>query len=261
MRRVRSNIEILVPRLHAYGYQFGYAWVIEHQGYDPDLVTTVAENEAHRPSVPWRPPLPDVHKRLAELEQVVGGPIPLSLRVWHEVVGQVNFVGKLPVRWGYTPGTSEFYQAMKVSPAQYQPSSLDESSNFEWGEGEDNIWANSRAFFKRYPPLDPLYVFSLEEAMDEMGLQLANRQHYPRLSVPIAPDVAFKYWEAGGGQYGISAPNAAIDGKLEVEWHNLTFVEYLRLCFRWAGLPELAYFTTEQGQAELQQLTEGLLPF
>jgi len=50
------------------------------------------------------------------------------------------------------------------------------------------------------------------------------------------------------------------DGKLEVEWHDTTLVEHLRRCFRWAGLPELAYFAEERGKEELQALTEGLLP-
>lgn len=112
IRRARFNIETLIPRLRAGGYQFGYGWVTEQQDYDPDLVATVAHLEAQRPSVPWISPPPDVHERLAELEQLIGGPLPLSLRAWYEVAGQVNFVGELPARWGFTPEAIAWRQAM-----------------------------------------------------------------------------------------------------------------------------------------------------
>lgn len=58
----------------------------------------------------------------------------------------------------------------------------------------------------------------------------------------------------------VAVPNGAVDGELLGEGHDTTFVNYLRICFRWAGLPGLAYFATERGKVELQHLTEGLLP-
>jgi hypothetical protein len=79
-------------------------------------------------------------------------------------------------------------------------------------------------------------------------------------SLEVAPDGFFKFWVSGGGPYWIAVPNAAVDGILGHEWHQTTLVNYLRICFRWAGLPELAYFAEERGKEEFQALTEGLLP-
>src|SRR5262249_986437 len=71
MTRARANIELLVPRLTSLGYRFAH----------PD-----------RAFVP-----PDSESRLLveEAEHRVG-PLPLSLRTWCEVVGEVNFMGSHP---------------------------------------------------------------------------------------------------------------------------------------------------------------------
>ncbi len=86
MRRVRHNIEALIPRLEAAGYQFGYGWVCGHAfpSGPPDPV--------------FAPPPPNVAQRLAELEARTGV-LPLSLRAFYEVVGAVNFVGEPPPAW------------------------------------------------------------------------------------------------------------------------------------------------------------------
>ncbi|HEY9296200.1 MAG TPA: hypothetical protein VIQ31_07470, partial [Phormidium sp.] len=42
----------------------------------------------------------------------------------------------------------------------------------------------------------------------------------------------------GGIPYVIEVPNASIDAPLLEELHSTTFVNYLRICFRWGGFPE-----------------------
>lgn len=96
--------------------------------------------------------------------------------------------------------------------------------------------AQERAYNQPIHLLEPLYVLPLEEAGGQVQQQLAHRQYYPHLFMPIAPDHAFKYWRAGEGRYPIFVPNAAIDGRLRLEWHDTTFVGYLRVCFRLRGL-------------------------
>ncbi len=90
MRRVRTNIELLIPRLRTVGYRFGYAWAsavnAEDVQQEPPLLGT---------------PLPDIQKRIAALEKV-GAILPLSLRAFYEIVGAVNFVGIC------TPGMDRF---------------------------------------------------------------------------------------------------------------------------------------------------------
>lgn len=50
-------------------------------------------------------------------------------------------------------------------------------------------------------------------------------------------------------------PNPTMDGLLEGEWHQTTFVNYLRICLAWAGLPGL-----DQNEEDLRRLTAGFLP-
>jgi hypothetical protein len=68
MAKARTNIDWLIERLQAIGYEF-------------------EENE-----VVFIPPQPDVHEQIASLENKAGI-IPLSLRAWYEVVGTVSLRG------------------------------------------------------------------------------------------------------------------------------------------------------------------------
>jgi hypothetical protein len=80
MRRVRHNIELLVPRLEAIGYHFGIYPDGTHPAYHPG---------------PFTPPLPNIQHRITALEALVG-PIPLSIRGFWEQVGSVDFIGYHP---------------------------------------------------------------------------------------------------------------------------------------------------------------------
>lgn len=112
--------------------------------------------------------------------------------------------------------------------------------------------------------LDPLQVCPIEE-------QLAHAQAWQDECAPsgqeagspfcvtIAPDFYVKEQVSGGGPYHILLPNAAADALLLGEWHQTTFVNYLRLCFRWGGLPGLEHAAAVP-RKDLAVLTEGLLP-
>lgn len=80
MRRVRANVEILVPRLESIGYRFGDASYLDD--YKGVLL----------------PPIPDVTERILEFESTCA-PIPLALRACCEIVGHVDFRGKAPENW------------------------------------------------------------------------------------------------------------------------------------------------------------------
>lgn len=71
VRRARSNIAQIHELLTAEGYQFARG-----------------ENAL-------RPPAPDVHEQLSEIEHAIGE-IPLSLKVWLEDVGSVDLTGSHP---------------------------------------------------------------------------------------------------------------------------------------------------------------------
>lgn len=85
MRRVRHNIELLIPRLEEMGYDFGTGFFDE--GDSPDLVAQIMED------VPiFRAPDAKTPQKVARLEHLVG-PLPLALKCWYEEVGSVNLIG------------------------------------------------------------------------------------------------------------------------------------------------------------------------
>lgn len=89
MRRVRRDIELLIPRLEALGYQF-YAHPTEYEDGDPPRLGTPGE---------------ETRAQLDEIEREFG-PLPISLRAFYEVVGAVNLVGEPPEEGeGWRDGT------------------------------------------------------------------------------------------------------------------------------------------------------------
>jgi hypothetical protein len=87
MRRVRHNIQALIPRLEERGYAFGYRWLMPEQ----------ADFAAANPPV-YGPAKGDAAARIDEFERLAGM-FPLSLRAFYEQVGTVNFVGVPPDHW------------------------------------------------------------------------------------------------------------------------------------------------------------------
>jgi hypothetical protein len=94
MRRVRHNLELLIPRLRALGYRFGAIPGGYHFGgypWDrPDATVQYWPDDRV-----FQPPPPDAARNLDELEHRVG-PLPLSLRAFYLAIGEVNLVGTHP---------------------------------------------------------------------------------------------------------------------------------------------------------------------
>jgi hypothetical protein len=83
MHRVEQNVRTISERLTLLGYRFVYP------GSDGGFFG-LRKARAHQPHVPAGPA---VRATLAALEKAAGGPIPLALRAFFEVVGEVNFNG------------------------------------------------------------------------------------------------------------------------------------------------------------------------
>jgi uncharacterized protein DUF6745 len=99
---------------------------------------------------------------------------------------------------------------------------------------------------------DPLVVFPVEEALAlcEDGVE----------SIIIASDDLHKTNISGGEPYEIEVPDLGADGKFLNERHELYFVEYLRLVFRFGGFP--GYDGIDRAlPPELARLSAGLIPF
>jgi hypothetical protein len=93
MRRVRHNLELLIPRLQTLGYRFGE---IPHA---PGYPSEIWERDFVKAYPVLQPPPPNIARLLDELEQRVGV-LPLSIRAFYQEIGGVNFIGVDP--WIHT---------------------------------------------------------------------------------------------------------------------------------------------------------------
>jgi len=98
---------------------------------------------------------------------------------------------------------------------------------------------------------DPLYVQPPEYDDEEW----ARGEYFVR----IAPDYYHKADVSGGEAYSIVLPDAAADSPLKYEWHGTTFVDYLRICFRWGGFPGFGLGGNTEPPEEVAALKAGLL--
>jgi hypothetical protein len=266
MRRARANIELLVPRLTSLGYQFAH----------PDRVFVPADEETRG--------------EVAEVERRAG-PLPLSLRVWCEEVGEVNFMGAHPKLSAYVQSkdgrqVAENFLSLLAKHGGPTPAGsgnpvqqaleasrrlLDEVvQGIKAGQPRSpGVQAGARAskellasFQRPTAPAgpdvnsDPLVFepfFAEEDGEDDEG----GGDGSEPLEVMIAPDPVHKTGHSGGGPYCIAYPDPAIDALFQGDENYGTFVEYLRECFRWGGFPGLRTSKTPPRE-ELDFLTKGL---
>ncbi len=111
MSRVRQNIERLIGRLDEIGYRFTHARSVSlrpRSKTNPFTKQPVANRtEFYREPMVFLPPSPDVGGQIAELERMAG-PLPISLRAWYEIVGEVNLMGSHPA-WPRAVDRSRVY--------------------------------------------------------------------------------------------------------------------------------------------------------
>jgi hypothetical protein len=100
---------------------------------------------------------------------------------------------------------------------------------------------------------DPLVVAGVDELLADVGSWEDDDV------LMIAPDDLHKAGTSGGDPYAMAVPTAAADAVLLNERHDLLFVDYLRLCFRYGGFP--GYEGQDDVPAEIEVLRNGLLEF
>ncbi len=174
-----------------------------------------------QPDYAFVPPEADVKFRLDTLERLTG-PLPLALRSWCELVGSVNFTGKHP-DW---PDEDDFDTARDALMVEPLVGVFDDYVYWQWACSEG--------------------MYEGEEAM-----------RYP---LSISPDEFVKAEISTGSSYEILVPNPAADAPLKNEWHDTTFLNYLRISFRWGGFPGFERYPERLRPNEaIAFLTEGLL--
>lgn len=264
MRRARYNIELLVERLQNLGFQF------------------------HDPSAVFRPTTPAQLEDLAVFEREVG-PVPLSLRAWIEQVGTVYFMGSYRRLSYYAPNTfppggfviggtggeperldfDDLLQQLSASdvvPTQMTDiftnmfEQLQEVMNSDAGDGEPGANTAEAIPEEEQTLSDPLVVDFYEVSIEAYQDWQEDYDDDRPFVASIAPDILHKSNFSGYGGYEIALPNSAADAVLlNTEWREMTFVEYLRLSFEWAGFPGLQDYENRDENV-LASLREGLLP-
>jgi len=250
MRRVRYNLELLIPRLRALGYFFAHDRL-------PDESSQSRQEREWRESLPplQTTPPPDIAEQLDLFEREVAV-LPLSLRAFYQEVGGVNFIG-----W-------------------YQEKPFEDDLVIDGWESEPPL---------EMEDFDPIFVESFRRELVEVsqdwlffpslfrddtdqifpspfrddGNQIATEENTPAegesYTIFIAPDVYLKTNTSGGSPYSIRVPDGAADTLLVNEKHRTTFVKYLRLCCSYAGLPELEKMPYHPLYKKLPDLRAGIL--
>jgi hypothetical protein len=181
MIRAKQNVETLVERLGTLGYRFLSAQRV------------------------WTPPDQASTAALDALEQQYGL-LPLSLRMWYEIVGPVDFMGTHPRLSSFDSLDKGVSRSL---PVYADPLVIDPFRS------------------------DPL-SFYLELVYEHTGEEITD----PPYGLWLAPDAIHKANHSGGGPTQIMFPNPAMDGPLiSDDWDGVLFVNYLRTCFRWGGFP------------------------
>ena len=245
MQRVDANVRTLVQRLKAMNYIFttdvgssGSPTVqigadrialddlVRNAGSMPQLggllgrmakavemlAGAAKESARHRqtPITPHVPPGARVRKEIAGFEKEFGV-LPLSLRAFYEVVGEVNLIGHHP--------------SLAPRDGQIAP--------------------------------DPLVVYGFDEGAVEYDEDDDDGE--TPSAITIAPDDLHKADTSGGDPYEMAIPDPRADGELLNERHDLFFVDYLRLCFRFGGFP--GYDGSERVPPEIATLSAALVEF
>jgi len=103
---------------------------------------------------------------------------------------------------------------------------------------------------------DPLVVYPIEAALADGDESFEDGEG----SIVVAPDDLHKSNTSGGEPYEIAIPGSGADGKLLNERHDLYFVAYLRMVFRFGGFPGYEGIDVAV-PAELAALRANLHPF
>lgn len=99
----------------------------------------------------------------------------------------------------------------------------------------------------------------LDDYLDWQEYEAEDNPGYP-YRFEFAPDSHHKSNQSGGGGYGLALPSPMADVIVEDEWHDTTFVNYLRICFQWGGFPGLEDYPDQRDEALLAHLKADLLP-
>jgi len=242
MRRVRINIELLVERLPQVGYLFGYSKVKSQippnvledlfkqdaefwNSLDPDTTGDIQKSmlqEAREDPQVWISQKPQVW-------------VPASAKALSQISQLEAMVGTLPL-------------SLQVWYSEIQ------EVNFYGSIPDTWIQSVRQDPQKQVHGFDPLYIISIQQILEQQRYFI-DKHHW---NVQLAAHEICKGDPEDQGGYRVLLPNACVDAPFLDEWHTTSFVNYLRICFRWGGLPGMEFFVIPR--EEFRYITEALLP-
>jgi len=181
-RRARQNVEVIIERLSADGYRFH------------------SNDDEQTPMTPHAPPTATAAEQADWLQERFGA-VPMTLRSWVRLVGDVWLVGTHP-QWSSSASADPLVIELEGSLHPGTASIRDYFAE-EW-----NGWREWQA----------------EDA--DAGVFV----------LPLAPDRFHKENVSGGSPYGMILPDDCVDG-LFVGGTTMPFVSYLNWVFDHGGFP------------------------
>ena len=172
------------------------------------------------PDQMWQRPDEDEKEVWARLQED-GATLPLSLAAWIERVGRVNLNGSHPAL-AAMEGEPHFH-GFYADPLMVAPDAG--WTEEEWNAARDNGTAE-------------IEVILGWNDVGKAGLYLDSQV-----------DV----------MYTVAIPASGADARVEHEWHDAHFIQYLRIAFRWGGFPGWERYS-DRPERDLALLSEGLLP-
>ncbi|HEU4783159.1 MAG TPA: hypothetical protein VFS83_07465 [Ktedonobacterales bacterium] len=224
---------------------------------------------------------PTMRDRISFIERYIGR-LPPTISAWFEIVGSVNFVGHhprwvevlpAPEPWPEGPFDSENedmpHPMYRLDPLVIAPLErsvkLRDMVGFPYGgmpPGEPVPLPSWSGF----NPLDPLRV-------DMRHLDWAEQRRASGEATDFVLCLAQNPFSKYDGEekpwlddcFMVSLPQNGVDARMsgfegrDSVWDGITFVDYLRECFRWGGFPGWARLESRPVE-DLAFLTRDLLP-
>ncbi|MFO0954642.1 MAG: hypothetical protein U0835_26460 [Isosphaeraceae bacterium] len=230
MRRVRSNVERLVQRLDQIGYEFSASRLekFDYKRRVNPFTKQIMDSKprAFRRPMVFCPPGPETAALVDRIEMAVGG-LPLSLRAWLEIVGEVDLRGSHP-GW---PGRHN--QAIYPDPLVM----VSAEKFFTWLKEEIQ--------YKEQYSLDP-QQWSYDVPDYYTKEKISGGGYWIEL-----PDLAADATFNGDWDTQVRRSPAVSER---------SFMRYLRTCFRWGGFPGFAV-SKVRPDSDLTTLAADLMPF
>ena len=264
MRRVRHNIELLIPRLATAGYRF----IPPGDEYVPDIEGSIDANVQRMMQQPMQPNVPGLdmqaymEKAAAKAKERLAPMLAEMEERRKKKRAEVAKMLKIPPMENpkvFDPPSGKTEgQLKKIEKAAGGPLPISLRAWYEQVGGVSLMGSHPVFNTNQDPLADPLVVCPLGELLQMMDM--FGDECDEGVALWLSPDDLHKANISGGDPYIITVPNAGADAPFENECHETTFVNYLREAFHWGGFPGLKHSSNPPLQ-QIEELTAGFLPF